>query len=89
AFRLSALTGEGVERLLMGIAKTFDGHEPEVSIAPGENGKARAWLYRHGSILGEKGGVLRLRLSAKAIGQFAKEFPEIPLKIKRKLKKTA
>ncbi len=87
---VSALTGQGIDVLLALISETFDALEPEVSIGQKDlPGKARAWLYRHGSVLSEGEGVLRLKLAPKALGQFEKEFPEIKLKTKRKLRKTA
>ena len=77
---LSALKGEGIEALLGTIEDIFEAGEPEVAITLSEeDGKARAWLHRHGKVLEEaqKDGttVLRIRMAEKAIGQFKKEFP--------------
>ena len=82
---VSALSGQGVAKLLKFIAKAFDDVEPEVVIKLDEGeGKARAWLYQHGSAIKETKGGLRLNLGPKAIGQFKKDFPGINLKKKKK-----
>lgn len=87
---LSARSGKGIDALLALLAESFDAPEPEVAVKLGDkDGRARAWLYQHGSAVKVTKGGLRLKLNAKAIGQFAAAFPDIKVTIKRKLKKTA
>ena len=78
---LSALKGEGIETLLETMETIFAAGEPEVTITLAEqDGKARAWLHRHGKILaeGQADGKTKITvlLAEKHIGQFKKEFPD-------------
>jgi len=81
AFALSAATGEGTDGLLAALGALIDDGEPiEAHLEAGE-GRALAWLYRHGRIVGredEAGGGVRLsvRLDGQALGRFERLFPE-------------
>lgn len=80
---LSALSGKGTQDLLELMAGAFDALEPDVVVKLDEqDGKARAWLYQHGSAPRQTKSGLRLKLAPKAIGQFKKEFPEVKIKKK-------
>ena len=82
---VSAVTGEGVERLLSILAGLIDqGGAVEADLPPGD-GRALAWLYRHGRIVdrsdAEDGHVrLSVRLDPKALGQFEQMFPDALLR---------
>ena len=81
---LSAMSGEGVDRLLDAIETTLTaGHDDLVIDVPAENGAARAWLHERGEVLEEtaRDGAIALavRLSKKAQGQFFKAFPDARL----------
>ncbi len=82
---VSAVTGEGVDRLLNILAGLIDqGGAIEADLAPSE-GRALAWLYRHGRIVdrldADDGHVrLSVRLDPKALGQFEQMFPEAMLR---------
>ena len=77
---LSAITGEGCERLTEFLAELLDKGAPiEARLGP-DDGEALAWLYRHGRVLGRSddgsGQVsLEVRLDAQALGQFERRFP--------------
>ena len=77
---LSAITGEGCERLTDFLAELLDKGAPiEARLGPSE-GDALAWLYRHGRVIGrsdeESGQVsVSVRLDAQALGQFERRFP--------------
>ena len=77
---VSAITGEGCERLGAFLAELLDKGAPiEAKLGP-EDGEALAWLYRHGRVLSrsddEAGQVsLAIRLDAQALGQFERRFP--------------
>jgi GTPase len=81
AVALSAVSGEGCEALLELVASLVDEAEPvEVRTPPGD-GKAVAWLYRHGRVMersSDEQGAERLvvRLSEQALGQFEQLFPQ-------------
>jgi GTP-binding protein HflX len=78
---LSAWTGVGVDALLATLSELIDqGGAVEADLAPGD-GRALAWLYRHGRIMeridAEDGHVrLSVRLDPQALGQFEQMFPE-------------
>ena len=81
---LSAVSGEGVDRLLGAIETTLTaGHDDLLIDVPAENGAARAWLHERGEVLEEtaRDGAIALavRLSKKAQGQFFKTFPDARL----------
>jgi GTP-binding protein HflX len=77
---VSAITGEGCERLTAFLAELLDQGAPiEAKLGP-QDGDALAWLYRHGRVLrrsdDESGEVsLAVRLDAQALGQFEQRFP--------------
>jgi GTPase len=78
---VSAATGEGIDVLLDRLAELVDQDEPIVARLPADDGKALAWLYRHGRILertdAEDGSVrLSVRLDHQALGRFERLFPE-------------
>ena len=77
---LSAITGEGCERLTEFLAELLDQGAPiEARLGP-QDGDALAWLYRHGRVMsrsdGDDGEVsVAVRLDAQALGQFEQRFP--------------
>ncbi len=77
---LSAITGEGCDRLTEFLAELLDKGAPiEARLGP-DDGEALAWLYRHGRVLSRSddgsGHVsLEVRLDAQALGQFERRFP--------------
>ena len=85
AVALSAVSGEGCEDLLETIASLVDEAEPvEVHTPPGD-GKAVAWLYRHGRVIersseDDGGEHITVRLSPQALGQFEQLFPGIEVR---------
>ena len=81
AVAVSAVTGEGVDRLLKVLAEHVDtGDEADITLIA-DDGQAMAWLYRHGRILkrtdSEDGAIkLRVRLDPQALGRFQRSFPD-------------
>jgi GTP-binding protein HflX len=80
AIAVSAVTGEGCERLLEAVAALVDEAPPVDVFTPVGEGAAIAWLYRHGRVLersdGKDGSVrLAVSLSPQALGQFEQQFP--------------
>jgi GTP-binding protein HflX len=80
AVTVSAVTGEGCERLLGLLARLVDDDAVvEAELSPSD-GEALAWLYRHGRVTRREDmpdGSLRLqaRLDAQALGQFERLYP--------------
>ena len=80
AVAVSAVTGEGCERLLGILARLVDNDAAiEADLAPCD-GAALAWLYRHGRVTRREersdGGLhLEVRLDAQALGQFDRLYP--------------
>jgi GTP-binding protein HflX len=80
AVPVSAETGEGVEALLNLLANLIDQDAAvSASLRPGD-GRALAWLYRHGRIVertDDEDGVthLSVRLDPQALGRFEQLFP--------------
>ena len=80
AVAVSAVTGEGMDRLRQILADHVDtGEEATITLAYAD-GQAIAWLYRHGRVLkrvdqDDGAVVLRVRLDAQAIGRFQRGFP--------------
>jgi GTP-binding protein HflX len=79
---VSAATGEGIPGLLDTLASLIDPGAPITAYLPANDGKALAWLYRHGRIVerhdGDDGAVrLSVRLDAQALGRFERLFPEV------------
>jgi len=81
AIAASAVTGEGMDALLVLFAEMIDQDEPvHANLAAGD-GRALAWLYRHGRILNRsddaEGRVrLSVKLDSQALGQFEQLFPD-------------
>lgn len=80
AVAVSAVTGEGMDRLRQVLAEHVDTGEEATITLTYADGQALAWLYRHGRVLkrvDQDDGtvVLRVRLDAQAIGRFARGFP--------------
>jgi GTP-binding protein HflX len=78
---VSAATGEGIEALLNQLADLVDQDEPVTANLAADDGRALAWLYRHGRIVdrtdAEDGSVrLSVRLDSQALGRFERLFPE-------------
>jgi GTP-binding protein HflX len=81
AIPVSAVSGEGVEALLKKLSDLIDQSEPVAANLPAGDGRALAWLYRHGRILDRSDDAEgRVRLSVKldhqALGQFERLFPD-------------
>ncbi len=77
---VSAVTGEGVDELLVLVDEILTADRRRYSIEIGaSDGAARAFLHEHGDVSGAlatDGGIkLDVRLSEKAFGQFRKLFP--------------
>jgi GTP-binding protein HflX len=85
AFPLSAATGDGCEALLRRIAELVDaGAAIDVHLPP-EDGRALAWLYENGRVVGREdepdGGLhLSVRLDHQALGRFERLFPDAQLR---------
>ena len=78
---VSAVSGEGIDGLLTTLADLVDQGEPITAQLPANDGRALAWLYRHGRIVDRtdaEDGTVRLsaRLDLQALGQFERLFPE-------------
>ena len=81
AVAISAVTGEGVGPLLDLLAEMIDQDEPIYASLAAGDGRALAWLYRHGRILDRhddaEGRVkLSVKLDNQALGQFEQLFPD-------------
>jgi GTP-binding protein HflX len=81
AFPISAASGEGTEALLAVLAAVVDTSEPVQAVLGADDGRALAWLYRHGRIVerrDEEDGQVRLsvKLDGQALGRFERLFPE-------------
>ena len=80
AVAVSAVTGEGCERLLGILAQLVDDEAAiEADLSP-QDGEALAWLYRHGRVLrrvDQPDGRLHLevRLDPQALGRFERLYP--------------
>jgi GTP-binding protein HflX len=81
AVPVSAVTGEGIERLLEAMADLVDdAPEVETRLPPGD-GEALAWLYQNGRVTArrdEPDGSVRMlvKLDEQALGRFERLFPE-------------
>jgi GTP-binding protein HflX len=80
AVPVSAVSGEGVEGLLETLSGLIDPGEPVTASLPAGEGRAIAWLYRHGRIVeraDDADGVTRIsvRLDPQALGRFERLFP--------------
>ncbi len=81
AFPISAASGEGTGALLGALAALVDSSEPVEAVLGADDGRALAWLYRHGRIVArrdEADGQVRLsvKLDGPALGRFERLFPE-------------
>ena len=82
AFTVSAVTGEGCSELLSYLASRIDdGPAADIVLSAGD-GQTLAWLYRHGRVMKREeadGGSIHLsvKLDERALGQFARLFPNI------------
>ncbi len=77
-FTLSALTGEGVERLLQAVSEALDEERTEREITlPFEAGKRRAWLFEQGVVESEEQGEDGYRLRVRWTPRQEKRFREI------------
>jgi hypothetical protein len=88
----SAVTGEGVTNLLEAIEEMLQEKlYKQVSFAlDSSNGKAQAWIYRHGLVdevtqENDESLLLHVRMSPANIQRFAGEFRIYPLKIQEEL----
>ncbi len=80
ALPISAASGEGVGALLDVLAARIDDGEAVEAHLAAKDGRALAWLYRHGRIVEREdaadGGVrLSVRLDGPALGRFERLFP--------------
>ncbi|RAK52987.1 GTPase HflX [Phenylobacterium deserti] len=80
AIPLSAVTGDGCDRLLSTVGSLVDEAPPVDVFAPPGDGAAVAWLYRNGRVIeretAEDGAVrVAVSLSPQALGQFEQLFP--------------
>ena len=78
---LSALTGEGVERLLKRLAALLDESRQQYVIDLGlQDGAALAWLHRHGEVIArqdiDERATLSVVLDVADLGRFLKLFPD-------------
>ena len=81
AIAVSAVTGEGMDALLALFAEMIDQDAPVCANLAAGDGRALAWLYRHGRILDRvddaEGRVrLSVKLDSQALGQFEQLFPD-------------
>ncbi len=80
AVAVSAVTGEGCERLLGILAGLVDDEAPIEADLDASDGEALAWLYRHGRVLrreerADGGTHLEVRLDPQALGRFERLYP--------------
>jgi GTP-binding protein HflX len=77
---ISAVSGEGVEELARLIDEELTAmREEHIFTLRPEAGEAAAWLYRHGDVVADESGeggarTIRVRLEARDVGRFEKEF---------------
>ena len=81
AFPISAASGEGTAALLAALAALVDSGDPVEAVLAADDGRALAWLYRHGRIVercDDADGRVRLsvKLDGPALGRFERLFPE-------------
>jgi GTP-binding protein HflX len=78
---VSSATGEGLDALRAALAMAIDPSEAVTTWLPANDGRALAWLYRHGRIVDRADtdeGTIRVsvRLDPQALGRFERLFPE-------------
>jgi GTP-binding protein HflX len=72
---ISALTGEGIERLLAAFEKALTAANIELSLElDPSDGEALAWVYRHGRVLQRKDGARRISLKVSIDPQESDRF---------------
>ena len=81
---VSAVTGEGCDALLAAIeTRLFPRRQRLLLTVPHGNGRAAAWLYAHGEVIGreetEDATVLTVDMTEREYFQFRKEFPDVPV----------
>ena len=83
-YRVSALTGEGIEALLDQAEQMISEASDVIALTiPPSEGRAIAWLHQHGEVLEERtdtdtGSVIgRFRLSPSFAGRFRSMFPAL------------
>ncbi|MGB8624153.1 MAG: GTPase HflX [Paracoccaceae bacterium] len=77
-FTLSALTGEGIERVLQAVSDALDEERTEREITlPFEAGRRRAWLHEQGVVESEEQGEDGYRLRVRWTPRQEKRFREI------------
>ncbi len=76
---VSAVTGEGREGLLAGIAERLDNYPERTFALANDDGEALAWLYQHGRVIArretEDGLAVTARLDPQALGRFEQMRP--------------
>src|SRR5581483_3788624 len=77
---VSAVTGQGIDGLLALLAELVDQDQAVRAELAADDGKALAWLYRHGRIVertedAEGRTHLSVRLDPQALGRFERLFP--------------
>jgi len=85
ALLVSAQTGEGIDALLNTLSSLIDDTPPVRMVLGVDQGKALAWLYRHGRVQAEEADAegkvaLEARLEEGAVGRFQRLFPEIEVR---------
>jgi GTPase len=83
---VSAVTGEGLERLLQLIDARLGGNRKIVAIElDAADGKAQAWLHRRGEVLEQKAKDdrirLKVRLEPEDCARFEAQFPAYKIKM--------
>jgi GTP-binding protein HflX len=81
AVAVSAVTGEGCDRLLEILAQLIDDEAAIEADLDAGDGAALAWLYRHGRVTRREerpdGGMhLEVRLDSQALGRFERLYPK-------------
>ncbi len=77
-FALSALTGEGLPRLLDAVSTAFEEEKTERELRLGfEDGRKRAWLHAEGVVVAEKEMKAGHRLTVRWTARQEKRFREL------------
>jgi GTPase len=85
AVAVSAVTGQGIDALLVRIASLID-DAPERTFQLGaSDGEALAWLYRHGRVTDRResaeGVTVTARLDPQALGRFEQMRPDLSVSL--------
>jgi GTP-binding protein HflX len=85
AVLLSAVTGQGMDELLVAIERGLlrSATKVRVLLRP-QDGRARAWLHRNGEVLDDEmqdnaESLMTVRLKTDRLGQFQAEFPSVEI----------